>query len=108
MKLKRDIKFLMQRIVRGWDDSETWSLDVPISEFIYPRLERFKLLNNGFPDGITENEWDEILDKMIYSFKLISDRFCDSGAGERMLMENIDKIEEGLDLFRKYFFHLWW
>lgn len=39
---KRFWKFLRQRITRGWDDSETWSLDSKITEFILPRLKRFK------------------------------------------------------------------
>lgn len=25
--IKRDIKFAGQRLIRGWDDSETWALD---------------------------------------------------------------------------------
>lgn len=35
---EREEKFSQQRIERGFDDSETWSLDCTITKFILPRL----------------------------------------------------------------------
>lgn len=98
---KREKKFIKQRIKNGFDDSETWSLYSTIAQFIYPRLKRYKEVNNGTPMGLTENEWNDILDKMIFSFKYANDDSIE----ER---ENYSKFEEGINLFAKYFLQLWW
>ena len=46
--LYRPILFWFQRRFRGFDDSETWSLDYTFIKWFYPRLKRFqeKLLKN--------------------------------------------------------------
>jgi len=73
---KRDWKFLWQRWTRGFDDSETWVLYMPITKFILPRLKRFKeiLEHTGcipgyimekFKDGYKLNQFDTIADKKI-------------------------------------------
>ena len=101
---KRESKFSEQRKEIGFDDSETWSLTDTIARFIIPRLKRFKEVNNGVPYGHTEESWDIVLDKMILSFELT----CrDSGSRDYSDDERI-QLNEGLDLFRKYFFELWW
>ena len=101
---KREPKFSEQRKDVGFDDTETWSLTDTISRFIIPRLKRFKEVNNGVPHGQTEESWDITLDKMILSFELT----CrDSGSRDYTDEERI-QLNEGLDLFRKYFFELWW
>jgi len=101
---KREPEFIKQRLTRGFDDSETWSLRDTISNFILPRLIRFKEIASTHPFDITEQEWLNTLEKMIKSFELIS---RDNGA--LILTEEETLImEEGLDLFRKDFLTLWW
>lgn len=60
---KRSIKHWFQRRIRGFDDSETWSLDLKISQFVLPRLKRFKKLSITHPMGLTEEEWDDICNR---------------------------------------------
>lgn len=92
----RKLKFIYQIITRGWCDSDTWNLDDTIKDFVLPRLERFKELNNGHPHDITQEQWNQELDKMIYAFK-------------RHGINNDDpKIQEGFESFGKYLTHLWW
>lgn len=91
--------FKQQRLERGFDDSETWALDCTIAKFIEPRLRRFKEIKAGYPANISEEKWDDILDKMIYAFECIN---------KDTTYDNEDQVNEGLDLFRKYFFNLWW
>lgn len=91
--------YKQQRLERGFDDTETWNLDSTIAAFIVPRLKRFKEINTGYPPELTEEQWDEILDKMIKFFEFASD-------DSKFLEENI--YEEGFDLFHKYFHSLWW
>ena len=68
-----------------------------------PRLKRFKQLNNGSPLGLSFSEWDAILDKMIAAFEFYaSEEKYDAHPDE------YEEHQEGLDLFAKYFGHLWW
>lgn len=103
--IKRACVFWWQRRTRGFDDSETWSMDQTLSIHILPRLKRFKQVNNGTPYGLTEEQWNEILDKMIYSFEFASneDKYFYSHK-----QWEYDKFKEGIKLFAKYFSALWW
>ena len=66
----REPDYVKQRQLRGFDDSETWSLTDTICHFILPRLQRFKEINASTPAQLTEQEWNAILDKMIVAFQL--------------------------------------
>lgn len=109
-------KFIKQYKKRGFDDTETWSLNTTILRFVLPRLKRFRKIVAGMPpnleldketlktinfeDGyLSIEEWKERLDKMINAIELyLNDEMFDKDG----------KVEEGIDLFFKYFFHLWW
>lgn len=104
--MKRRLRFWGQRRMRGWDDSETWSLDVPIANFILPRLIRFREIRGGRPCDMTEKKWDAILGKMIDAFTLVADpKTSDEW---RWSEEQTETVNTGLRLFGKYFGHLWW
>jgi hypothetical protein len=100
---KRQAKWEKQRESRGFDDSETWSLDCTFARFIVPRLKRFKKLNNGHPPEMTMKEWEEIIQKMIDGFS-----FLDSE--KRWCCEDSDFaiVDEAAALFSKWLIHLWW
>ena len=100
----REVEYAKQRQLRGFDDSETWSLTDTICHFIIPRLKRFKEVNNGIPHPLTMDEWNTIIDKMLLAFELISRE-----EGSRIWSDEESKqIDEGLDLFREWFMALWW
>lgn len=96
-------EYTKQRLERGFDDSETWSLDGTISKFIYPRLKAFledtKHLS-CHPVSIDFDEWVSILEKMVKGFELLS-------LDEVKTNDECVIIEEALDLFRKHFYSLW-
>lgn len=100
-KIRRTIKFFLQRLIRGWDDSETWNLDFTFAKYILPRLIEFKKLSNGIPYPYSKEEWGIVLDKMIFSFQYIV-------AERETTKENHETIQEGIDLFAKNFQSLWW
>lgn len=100
---------------------DTWCLDITIAEFVLPRLKLFKKLNNGYPgieDMDTPEKWDEALDKMINAFEIITseDTFYECWSAKAITGEEIKSIlkqqkkevDEGLQLFAKWFHHLWW
>lgn len=86
----------------GFNYEDCWGLDHAIACFVLPRLVHFKKVKQSYPSGITYEEWDEILDKMIYAFKEIVKENANF-----MIGENRKRVEEGIELFAKYFFSLW-
>lgn len=114
--------------------SDLWSLDVTIANFVLPRLKKFKKRNISYP-GIEEmdtpEKWDEALDKMILAFEYVIHEFdwwIDNpkydylDAESKYDDEYVTKIKnsylaedkrreavisEGLQLFTKWFRHLW-
>ena len=101
---KRDVRFFIQRLTRGWDDSETWSLDHSFAKMIAPRLRRFREITIATPPDKTPDEWTVILDTMIEGFKFI-------GSEEFFLTDDEEKHEvarKALDLFSQNYYDLWW
>ncbi len=98
--VKRAIRHFWQRLYRGWDDSDTWSLDYSLAKLILPRLKRFKEITNVAYD---QERLDDI-DKMIKAFEFL-------GSEERWDCTDKNKwneVQEGLDLFAKHYVGLWW
>lgn len=95
---------------QDFSDEETWSLDYTIACFALPRLKRFKEIKKAYPHDMTIEQWDEILDKMIFSLediiKEVEGEFPDGDS--KQLVNHYSNRQEGLSLFGKYFDHLWW
>jgi|WetSurSiteA1Bulk_404760.scaffolds.fasta_scaffold00038_8 hypothetical protein len=102
---KRSVRFWWQRRTRGWDDSETWSLDCSLAKLILPRLIKYKELSNGYPYGESEESWNNKIDEMIWTFDVLAHRF-DSDFDE----EHADwiRIKKGLKLFSDNCLDMWW
>lgn len=100
---KREIRFLYHRLTRGWDDGDTFSLDYSLAQQIAPRLKRFSQLTIGIPSELEEREWKNIVDKMVAAFEF-------AGSDERWTAasDEFKKHQEGIELFAKHFFSLWW
>ena len=101
--IKREVKFFYQRRVRGFDDSELWNLDFTISKFVLPRLKAFKKITHGYPNGLTEQEWDIKLDQMIATFEFLVKESEDSSFD----IKKHEEAKKGLQLFGEYFQSLW-
>jgi len=102
---KRAIDFFIQRRIRGFDDSETWSLDYSLACLILPRLQRYR---NIIIDSSIIDEMEVIteLDKMIIAFDIIAND-PDYYALEAY-PEKLKAVNEGLDLFHANYRNLWW
>lgn len=104
--LFRPVKYFYQRRTRGWDDSATWSLDDHLAQLILPRLKRFREVHHGFPGGedMTEQKWAETLDKMIFAFEWDCDEDRKYAGFDD---EEYKRVQEGHELFGKWFNALW-
>ena len=105
LKIKRSLRFFYQKLTRGWDDSETWNLEATLARHIVPRLKRFKELNNGYPQELTPEAWNEILDEMIFALEF---RARDTEEQLDASTEEHTRVQKGLELFGKYWGNLWW
>lgn len=100
-KIKREVRFFIQRINNGFDDSDLWDFDVTVAKFILPRLKRFKQKKDSRPSHLSINEWNNIIDCMILSFEKIVDSNYTANVKDK-------DIIKGLDYFRNYFHYLWY
>ena len=100
----RSIRFFFQRLIRGWDDAETWNIDSTVATFILPRLKRFAQLRIGHPSEISDAQWTKIIDQIIWSMEYISNE------NHYIITDKKDckKLQDGLNLFGKWFLYLWW
>jgi hypothetical protein len=149
---------IYDNIRRGWNYSDCWSICTTNAAFLIPRLKEFKKNLHGHPifeDTPEQNgdgeefdngmkRWEEMLDKMIFSFECLlndnediiyphcefefvpckdnpqySEMVCIGTPEElkkrdeemiifREKMKERNKIiQEGLDLFAKYYQNLW-
>lgn len=96
----RQFRHYRQRLTKGFDDSETWSLFIDNSQWLVPRLERFIELQDCHPGSISNDEWIEILNKIILAHKII--------AKDDFQPEEKTIVEEGLKLYAEWYLNLWW
>jgi len=99
---RRIDEFKKQRIGRGFDESETWALNLTIAKFIIPRLELYeeiaKDVLNREPELIKE------IEKFLNAMKLIVEN-------EGVVFDNDEDYEtynKGIEAFPKIFNSLWW
>ena len=111
-KDKRYKKYAKQLKEDGFCNCETWGLSSVIAEFVLPRLKRYKEVTNGYPSNLTEEKWNEILDKMIFAFEwhMIEQDNPEeySKLSPEKITLNWKRYEEGMKLFAEYFLDLWW
>ncbi len=99
---KRENKWKRQRTKRGFDDRETWDFFHTHAQWVLPRLKRFRKIHGGYPCNLSAKKWKLYLKKMITAFELI----CQDDM--QVTNDRWDEVDEGLGLFRDYYFNLWW
>ncbi len=125
-----------QKIDVKIDEWDTWNMDETLAHIVFPMLKQLKKKKHSYPSDLPNEEaWNEILDKIIFSFdsKLHDweDQFH-SGEQDVVWVDNQDgtssmkkgpndtykidtdgmskyqsRINEGFILFGKYYEHLW-
>lgn len=99
---QREEDFKHQRLTRGFDDSETWSLCDTIANFTIPRLEAYL---EFYDEVIIDHQgFREKATKLLEALKLIA-----RDDGIRIFSpEEDEKVREGLKVFPEIFLGLWW
>lgn len=138
--LFKHIKYSWQRITKGYCDKDLWSIDSWFIKIIPDMLQQFKETRKGSPGclgqvyvddkGITCNdicheEWDKILEEMIFLFREMDEDECQRENPYREEHEKtrnefeekngsfeVEKYREfckdkAFALFSKWFYYLW-
>ena len=108
-----------QKIDIHIDKWDTWSMDHTLAHIIVPMLKQLKATKHGIPSDfviegedweLSEAKWNLVLDKMIWSFEqLVGDNefsFFEWLKADAYYAYN-EHIQEGLNLFGKYYRSLW-
>ena len=84
------------------DRYDCLDLFTALAEINLVALKKFRKETDGYPGTLDSfEEWDKIMKKMIRAFKIIvDDPFPETP-------EQTEAVEEGLQLFARYFRHLW-
>lgn len=105
-------------------DHDFWNLDHTLALIIHPALIKFKKHRTGYASGLDPNTpcdgdggcmkckcpdiYVEYLDKMIWSFgEIVKNSALTDKPKGMSYKEYTDKVQEGLDLFAKYYMSLW-
>jgi len=96
-RCKKCIKF---RKNNSFEFLDIYGLSYTIAEFLIPRLKAFKKHTFSYPANLKSmKEWHNIINKIIKAFEIY--------AKDGIIINDQDKIEEGLKLFQEYFRDLW-
>jgi len=72
--IKNNFVAAYQVLRYGVSDRECWKLSDTFTDLILPRLKRYKKMNrSSFPYGLTEEEWETILDEIIWTFEYMKE-----------------------------------
>jgi hypothetical protein len=105
----RDFKSRLQRFHRGWANEDVWSMDRSLAQIITPMLKDLRKNNCGYPHGLTEKKWEDILDKMIIGFQSILNenkiwiKKLTTDERQKLLEIEYKKQQKELRLFAKHY-----
>ena len=132
--IKRWFISTYQRIRYGVSNEECWCLDSTFSKFILPRLKHFKKMTRyGYHPDMTPEEWEKVIDELIWTFEYLANdeekfnpfpnfyqdkewNFNLEKTPEQKQMfdewmkknnELEERSQKGLELFARYYKHLW-
>ena len=100
-------QYRQQRFEHGFDDTETWHMDRTMALFMIPRLKRFLEVNNGIPNGETEESYDEKLNFILNSFKEYYFNE-DQEVSLEIEKERLSNAKKAAVLLGELWFDLWW
>lgn len=91
--------FKKQRLERGFDESETWSLDYTIARFIAPRLRAFLDIYKAVI--VDDRNMVPVIERALKAFERLAQDTVVFG-------DECEEIDEALVEFAKIFRGLWW
>lgn len=113
-----EIRYGFQRMFRGYDEVDVFETFAKFIDRYTKILTRLRNNHWGHPYNLTEEEWDTVIDEMIYHLKYMDEetvteeleRNVPNGwaASSKTVYEILEKHKDQFfELFSKYFFDLW-
>lgn len=118
----KEIKWFIQRGKQGYADCDLWDFYSYISTIMVNALKEFNEIRCGYPGCFTDKKWSKKLKEMREGFEFYKnvddieteafEKFGDKRkAGKLLWLEHVEKqrkiAEKKLNIFIKYFEHLW-
>lgn len=111
--LKRVFVYPFQRFFRGYSDSDLWNLDTFYGDIITRSMKAFRDKTCSFPPELTFEEWQAVLDDIIFAFEheskdwwVLSDEKKNLSEEEKTKIK--ERVDKGFEYFKKYYRDLWW
>lgn len=111
--LKRVFVYPFQRFFRGYSDSDLWNLDTFYGDIITRSMKAFRDKTCSFPPELTFEEWQAVLDDIIFAFEHESKDWWVFSDEQKTLSEEEktkikERVDKGFEYFKKYYRDLWW
>ena len=101
----RWFKAFLQRGLRGYADTDVWSLDVYLATWLPSAIRQLKN-GTGCPGKLTQDEWNTLLDFMAETFE-VANELSISGMDRATLRKKTQRFKKGMDVFKTHFLNLW-
>lgn len=113
-----EIRYGFQRMFKGYDAVDTFETFAKFIERYSKILTEYRKHHVGYCGEMTEEEWDEVIDEMIYHLKYMDELTVieelekdvpdNWSASYKTVGEILDNHKNKFfELFSKYFYHLW-
>lgn len=100
----QSIKYFFQRLFRGWDDRETWNLDLAFYKWLLSRLTKFRQISTTCPINKTRQEWYKEIDLILTKLRILIKE--DIYFSENTIADELKY--QILEWFNKNIKNLWW
>lgn len=113
-----EVRYGFQRMFKGYDSVDTFETFAKFIDRYTKILIRLRNNHCGHPYNLTEEEWNEIIDEMIYHIKYMNEETVieelerdapdNWSASHKTVGEILEKHKnQFFELFSKYFYDLW-
>lgn len=113
-----EIRYGFQRMFKGYDSVDTFETFAKFRERYIKILTEYRKHHIGYDAEMTEEEWDNIIDEMIYHLHYMDEETVTEelekgvpdnwSASPKTVNCVLDKHKDAFfELFSKYFYHLW-
>lgn len=113
-----EVRYGLQRMFKGYDSVDTFETFAKFIERYTKILTALRNNHYGYPGTITEEEWDNVLDEMIYHLRYMDEETVTKelekdvpdnwNASGKTVSQIMDKHKDAFfKLFSEYFYNLW-
>ena len=102
----REEEYKQQRIKQGFDDSETWSLDTTVAQFLLPRLKRYQEIASEVLDRDIKLISD--IDDVIKALELKIRDMTEGAQNKPLTDQEYVQMNDGINKLSTVFQSLWW